>query len=128
RSVKFNESSLNSNSPPIEVLQLSDSDSDSSDDDTIERSPLLDPPNHQIFESSDYDSNDGEEYVPSHSSEESSDSDPDPLSPLWARKTLQSARDLVGDTLDMRRTHSDFIGPHSFFASASDPQSFREAY
>ncbi|KAH9294951.1 hypothetical protein KI387_038539, partial [Taxus chinensis] len=127
RSVKFDESSSTSTSPPIEVLQLADSDSDSSDDDTVERAPLPDPPDHQTFESSDSDSSDDEDYVPSHSSEESSDSEPDPPGPLWARKTLQSAGDLVGDTSDMRRTRSNFIGRHSFFTSASDPQSFREA-
>ncbi|KAH9294321.1 hypothetical protein KI387_040474, partial [Taxus chinensis] len=103
RSVKFDESSLTSTSPPIEVLQLTDSDSDSSNDDTVERvAPLSNPPDHQTFESSDSDSSDDEDFVPSHSSEESSDSEPDPPGPLWARKTLQSAGDLVGDTSDMR--------------------------
>ncbi|KAH9302412.1 hypothetical protein KI387_013995, partial [Taxus chinensis] len=101
--------------------------SNSSNDDTIERAPLSDPFDHQTLESSDSDSSDDKDYVPSHSSEESFDFEPDPPGPLWARKTLQSARDLVGDTLDMRHTRSDFIGPHSFFASASNPQSFREA-
>ncbi|KAH9304377.1 hypothetical protein KI387_008781, partial [Taxus chinensis] len=28
----------------------------------------------------------------------------------------------------MRCTHSDFIGPHSFFVVSSDPQYFGEAY
>ncbi|KAH9313288.1 hypothetical protein KI387_028323 [Taxus chinensis] len=126
RSVKFDESSSTSTSLPIEVLQLADSDSDSLDDDVVEHAPL-DPLDHQTLESSDSDSSDDEDYVPSHSSDESSDSEVDPHGPLWARKTLQSAGDLVGDTSDMRCTHSYFIGPHSFFASASDPQSFREA-
>ncbi|KAH9310617.1 hypothetical protein KI387_025652, partial [Taxus chinensis] len=71
---------------------------------------------------------DDEDYVPSHSSEESSDSEPEPSGPLWARKTLQSDGDLVGDPLNERRTHSEFTRPHSFFASASDPPSFQEAY
>ncbi|KAH9287455.1 hypothetical protein KI387_031572, partial [Taxus chinensis] len=86
-SVKFDESCLTSTSPPIEVLQLVDSDSDSSDDDTVERTALADLPDHQTFESSDFDSSDDEDYVPSHSSEESFDSEPDPPGPLWARKT-----------------------------------------
>ncbi|KAH9324667.1 hypothetical protein KI387_004845, partial [Taxus chinensis] len=98
----FDESSFTSTSPPIEVLKLADSDSDSSDDDSVKRAPLPDPPDHQIFESSDSNNSDDEDYVPSHSSEESSDSEPNPLGPLWARKTLQSAEDLVGDTSDMR--------------------------
>ncbi|KAH9327912.1 hypothetical protein KI387_000020, partial [Taxus chinensis] len=102
RSVKFDESSLTSTSLPIEVLQLTDSDSDSSDDDVVERDPLPDPLDHQTLESSDSDNSDDEDYVPSHSSDESSDSEPDPPGPLWARKTLQSAGDLVGDTSDMR--------------------------
>ncbi|KAH9315499.1 hypothetical protein KI387_024126, partial [Taxus chinensis] len=55
RSVKFDESSLTSTSLPIEVLQLSDSDSDSSDDNVVEFFPLLDPPDHQTLESSDSD-------------------------------------------------------------------------
>ncbi|KAH9292290.1 hypothetical protein KI387_042526, partial [Taxus chinensis] len=83
RSVKFDESSSTSISPPIEVLYLIDLDSDSSDDDTSECAPLSNPPDHQTFESSDSYSSDEKNYVPSHSSEESSDSEPGPPSLLW---------------------------------------------
>ncbi|KAH9326578.1 hypothetical protein KI387_006756, partial [Taxus chinensis] len=102
--------------------------SDSLDDDVVERVPPLPTPlDPQTFESSDSDTSDDEDYVPSHSSEESFDSEPEPSGPLWARKTLQSAGDLVGDPLDERCTRLEFTGPHSF-TSASDPPSFHEAY
>ncbi|KAH9304606.1 hypothetical protein KI387_009010, partial [Taxus chinensis] len=102
RSVKFDESSLNFTSPHIEILQFTDLYFDSSDDDTVKRTPLPDPIDHQTSDSTDSDSNDDEDYVPSHSSEESSNSKTNPPGPIWARKTLQSAGDLVGDTSDMR--------------------------
>ncbi|KAH9297282.1 hypothetical protein KI387_028964, partial [Taxus chinensis] len=75
---------------------------DSSDDDAVEHAPLLDPPNNQISDSSDSESSDDDDYVHSHSSEKSYDSEPNPHGTLWARKTLQIARDLVRDTSDMR--------------------------
>ncbi|KAH9330886.1 hypothetical protein KI387_002994, partial [Taxus chinensis] len=58
-------------------------DSNSSNDDVVEHAPLRDPPEHQTFESSNSNSSDDEDYVPSHSSEESSDSEPNPPGPHW---------------------------------------------
>ena len=43
-------------------------------------------------------------------------------SPLWARQTLQSVGDWVGDPLDTRRTRSQFQdAPHVFMTTALDP-------
>lgn len=67
--------------------------------------------------------------TPGHSSEDE-DSSPDfpTAAPLWARQTLKSAGTWVGDSSDVRRTRSEFqSGPHAFYASAFDPQTFQEA-
>ena len=125
RSVQFEEGSLSSlsiTSPPpstltLESLGVHDISSDE-----------LDSPE----KSSSNDESDSEDSPPSSLSHHSEANDSPPhspsSSPLWARQTLQSAGDWVGDPLDTRRTRSQFQdAPHVFMTTALDPQSFHEA-